>query len=449
MAIYHYSQKPLSRKSGRSAPAAAAYRSGVKLEGPDGVAHDYRRRSGVLSSSIVAPEGATWARDRQALWLAAEASEARRDARVAREHEVALPSELGRDDQVALAESFAREIRDAYGVAVDVAVHQGHGDARNVHAHILATTREATAEGLDTKVAPELSDKKRAGLGLGKASAELDQWRQRWERLTNEHLAEAQNSARVDHRSLADQGVDRSPQPKMGAAHAMERRGITTERGTAALEVERANQDPDHRFEVALQRQREHVAKLEERAQRAPSEVVHGHRSPRVRAAREVAGPQYRAHEQSLRSARREAQLADQRYQWARDQYRPYTGLVGVLRSLAHPIQRYRAAASLEHAASEADRADQAVDDEREVGREWRAWARGPNVSARIRERAGEIRDGLEARAELPSARERLQALEQRLEPDTGPDHAQQGSHGHTAGRDDDEHEHEPDGPRM
>jgi hypothetical protein len=446
MAIYHYSQKPVSRRSGRSAPAAAAYRAAARLEGPDGRTHDYRRRSGVLSSTIVAPEGASWARDRQQLWSAAEAAEARKDARVAREHEVALPSELGRDDQVALAESFAREIRDAYGVAVDVAVHQGHGDARNVHAHILATTREATAEGLDTKVAPELSDKKRAAQGLGKASVELEGWRQRWEKLCNEHLAEAQCSTRIDHRSLEAQGISREPAPKMGAAAGMERRGVRSDRGAEWIAVAKRNADPDHRAQLALERQRQRVEQLEQRAQRAPSEVVHGHRSPRVRAAREVAGPQYRAHEQSLRSARREAQMADQRYQHARDQYRPYTGLVGVLRSLAHPIQRYRAAASLEHAASEADRADQAVADERAVGRDWRAWARKPDVSARISERAGEIQDGLQARADMPAARERLHELEQRVDPGHGPDHDARGSHGPTAGRDD---EHEPDGPRM
>jgi hypothetical protein len=451
VAIYHYSQKPLSRKSGRSAPAAAAYRAGAKLDGPDGRVHDYTRRRGVISSRVVAPEGASWARDRQQLWTAAEGAEARRDARTAREHEVALPEELSRDDQVALAESFAREIRDAYGVAVDVAVHQGHGDARNVHAHLLATTREATAEGLDTKVAPELSDKKRAAQGLGKASVELEGWRQRWEKLCNEHLAEAQCSTRIDHRSLEAQGISREPAPKMGAAAGMEKRGIQTERGAAWIEVAKRNQDPDHRAQLALERQRRRVDQLEQRAQRAPEAVVSGTRSPRSRAAREVAGLQFNAHERALATVRHEAHAADQRYQHARAQYERFTGVTGLLRSLRHPIQRYRAVAHLEETADAADRADQAVSDEREVGREWRAWARKPDVSARISERAGEIRDGLEARSDLPAARERLHELEQRVEPGTAPDHAHQDSQRPQWPQrpDEDEDEPEPDGPRM
>ena len=97
MAIYHLSMKPLTRASGRSAVAAAAYRAAERLENErDGLVHDYTKRSGVEHAEIVLPAGAEaeWARDRSALWNAAEAAEKRKDARVAREIEVALPHEL-------------------------------------------------------------------------------------------------------------------------------------------------------------------------------------------------------------------------------------------------------------------------------------------------------------------------------------------------------------------
>ncbi|PJN93375.1 Ti-type conjugative transfer relaxase TraA, partial [Amaricoccus sp. HAR-UPW-R2A-40] len=97
MAIYHCSMKPVSRSSGRSSVAAAAYRSGQRLVNErDGLTHDHSHRKDVVHSEIVLPEGvkAAWAKDRSALWNAAEAAEKRKDGRTAREFEIALPHEL-------------------------------------------------------------------------------------------------------------------------------------------------------------------------------------------------------------------------------------------------------------------------------------------------------------------------------------------------------------------
>jgi hypothetical protein len=434
MAIYHYSQKPVSRRSGRSAPAAAAYRAGAKLDGPDGVAHDYRRRSGVLASSLVVPEGSSWARDRQQLWSAAEAAEARKDARTAREHEIALPSELGEAEAVALAQSFARELRDTYGCAVDVSVHRGHTDQRNIHAHLLATTREATAEGLGEKVAPELSDKKRAGMGLTKSKHELEQWRGRWSQLANEHMAAAGVDQKIDHRSLEAQGADRSPQPKIGgAAHAMERRGTTTERGTAALEVEQANQDPDHRFEVALQRQREHVDALEERAARAPKGV--NAKELKREVIREIA-PEFRAHESAYNNAAREHRQARDAADRAEKRASHYGGFAGALRAIRHPIDAHRAGKELDAAEEKEQAAKGRFDGEKEARKEWKQWADEPRNKQRIHSRASEIRDGLEARQQLPAARQELKQLERKHEPQQRHKHERQ-------------HERERDGPQL
>lgn len=91
MAIYHLSMKPISRASGRSAVAAAAYRAAESLTNErDGLRHDFSRREGVAHAEIVLPFGveAAWAKDRSALWNAAERSEPRQDARVAREFEI-------------------------------------------------------------------------------------------------------------------------------------------------------------------------------------------------------------------------------------------------------------------------------------------------------------------------------------------------------------------------
>jgi ATP-dependent exoDNAse (exonuclease V) alpha subunit len=240
MAIYHLSVKPISRAGGRSATAAIAYRSAERVQDlTTGETFDYTRKRGVEHAEIVLPDSAAkrdinWARDRQALWNAAEVSEKRRDARVAREYELALPHEMTAGQRVDLVRGFAGELANRYGVAVDFAIHRPHrsGDERNFHAHVLATTRQVEPAGLGAKASIEWSDTDRAKKGLGPAKGEVKQIRARWEELANERLKELGIEARIDHRSLAAQGLDREPTTHLGpAVSAMERRGIETEVG--------------------------------------------------------------------------------------------------------------------------------------------------------------------------------------------------------------------------
>jgi MobA/MobL family len=238
VAIYHLSVKPISRGVGRSATAAAAYRSGELVHdlSTDEV-FDYTRKRGVEHSEIVLPTEAArqdinWARDREALWNAAEIAEKRKDARVAREYEVALPHELTNSQRADLVRAFAGELANRYGVAVDFSIHAPHreGDERNTHAHIMTTTRRVLATGLGEKASIEWSDTDRAKKGLEPSKVEVKAIRERWAMLTNEHLKERGIEARVDHRSLEAQGIDRVPTSHLGpAVSGMERRGIATE----------------------------------------------------------------------------------------------------------------------------------------------------------------------------------------------------------------------------
>jgi len=224
VAIYHLSVKTVSRSAGRSATAAAAYRSGARItDERTGEVHDYTRKSGVESARLVLPVNAPeWAADRAALWNAAEEAETRKNSTVAREFEIALPAELSPQERERLAVDFAREVVDRHGCAADVAIHVpgNEGDNRNHHAHILVTTRRLTAEGFTEKTR-ELDDRK---------TGEVARWRERFADLQNERLRESGSSARVDHRSLAEQGIEREPSSHLGpAVAAMERRGIYTE----------------------------------------------------------------------------------------------------------------------------------------------------------------------------------------------------------------------------
>ena len=256
MATYHLSAKTISRSHGRSATAAAAYRCGVRIDDErTGLIHDYRRRRGVEATFLLLPANAPdWARDRARLWNAAEQAETRKNSTVAREFEIALPAELDAGERQRLAADFAHELVLRHGCAADVAIHRPGraGDSRNHHAHILLTTRRLTAAGFGAKTR-ELDDLK---------SGEIGRWREQFADLQNERLHEAGVEARVDHRRLEAQAIDREATIHLGpAATALERRGIPTRLGESNREVQAGHaerqRDAEARQEAEQKRQAE------------------------------------------------------------------------------------------------------------------------------------------------------------------------------------------------
>jgi ATP-dependent exoDNAse (exonuclease V) alpha subunit len=234
MAIYRLQISPIARGDGQSSVGAAAYRAGEKLrDDRTNEVYNHSRRKDVTHSEIMLPgelagENMEWARNRASLWNSVEHAETRKNARVAREIQVNLPHELPPERRVALARTFSQEVANHYKIAVDLAVHEPRpaGDPRNHHAHLLMTTREVSPEGLGAKAGLELSEHERARLGLPSGSHEYTAIRERWATMTNEALKEANIEARVDHRSLAEQGVDREPKPHIPfAAYKIERAG--------------------------------------------------------------------------------------------------------------------------------------------------------------------------------------------------------------------------------
>ena len=261
MAIYHLSVKTVSRSAGRSATAAAAYRAGCKItDGRTGEIHDYTRKGGVQSATLIVPaEAAAWANDREVIWNAAEQAEKRKNSTVAREFEIALPSELSPAERQRLAVDFAHELVARHGCAADVAIHAPgkEGDNRNHHAHILLTTRRLTPEGMGEKTR-ELDDKK-----TGKEL--VTQWRERFATLQNERLREAGHAVQVDHRSHAERGLQAEPTWHLGpAATAIERR--TGQRS-------RIGQDFDQAAAERLRKAQE-AGQLERQAQAVDRSII-------------------------------------------------------------------------------------------------------------------------------------------------------------------------------
>ncbi|MGX5700966.1 MobQ family relaxase [Acinetobacter kookii] len=207
MAIYHFSEKNISRSDGRSAVACAAYRSGEKLiDHTYGKTQDYTKKNGVEYSCIYAPDNTNKKLlDRQNLWNAVEQAEFKKNgeiklsARLAKEYEVALPHELTNEQRKNLIDDFCKKLVDKHGLIVDASIHAPHDDNLNCHAHIMFTTRKVNDKGELGAKAREFNDK---GPQL------LKNWRETFAIVTNDHLERAGLDVRIDHRSYKDQGRD-------------------------------------------------------------------------------------------------------------------------------------------------------------------------------------------------------------------------------------------------
>lgn len=234
VAIYHFSAKIISRSTGRSAVAAAAYRSAARLfdertEQP----FDYSRKTGVLHSEILLPDGAPerWS-DRAALWNEVEWGEKRKDAQLAREIEFALPREMKPDDAIELVRAFVEREFVQRGMVADLNVHcdVGEDGLPRPHAHVMLALREVGADGFGAKARDWNS------------TALLEHWREAWAEHVNVRLAELDHDIRIDHRSLKDQGIDLEPQFKTGPAAArFEARGRASERAEQHRDISRRN----------------------------------------------------------------------------------------------------------------------------------------------------------------------------------------------------------------
>ena len=252
MAIYHLSASIVKRSAGRSVVAAAAYRAGSKIEDlTTGLVHDYTRKQGIDHSEIISPISANlgneWLTDRQELWNKIEEIEKRKDAQLAREITIAIPVELDRANQIELVREYVRANFVDRGMIADINLH--HLDGNNPHAHVLLTMRNLQS-----------NSKGEAKFGLKNTewnSKELllDQ-RKSWEQITNKYLAAAGLEAKIDCRSLAEQGSPFIPQIHVGVhATAMKRKGIATDRGDEFDRIEAANNDIRTRLEEIYQQE--------------------------------------------------------------------------------------------------------------------------------------------------------------------------------------------------
>jgi Ti-type conjugative transfer relaxase TraA len=248
MAIYHLHVKVIGRKSGSSAVASAAYRSGSRLRDERlDRSHDFSGKRGVIHSEVMLPENAPEAwRDRERLWNDVEAFEVRKDAQLAREVEFAIPREMSEAQGIELARDFVRGEFVDRGMIADLNVHwdMAEDGMPKPHAHVMLTMRQVNVNGDENGFGPKVRDWNRTEM--------VERWRERWAELANERLAELDIDARIDHRSLERQGIALEPQSQIGAAAkriesrgiesaGIEDRGIEADRAEMHREIARNN----------------------------------------------------------------------------------------------------------------------------------------------------------------------------------------------------------------
>lgn len=195
----------------RSAVAAAAYISGSALwNAREDRETNFENRRDVSYSDIMVPPGSPdWALDREKLWNLVDATAKRKDARLAKTIEAALPRDIPLGQRVTLLREFVAPYV-ACGMVADIAIHDD-GTNHNPHIHILLTVRSLKPDGFGNKI-PNVDHK-----------SFVTTARTGWETTCNKYLEAAGSSVRLDGRSFKTRGIQQQPTKHRGPDRAERR----------------------------------------------------------------------------------------------------------------------------------------------------------------------------------------------------------------------------------
>jgi hypothetical protein len=215
VAIFHLcAHDRVSRSDGQSSLASAAYIMRAQFtDERTGRSYDYRHLDAPQWIGMFSPKDApAWTRDpanASRFFNALELFEKRKDAQIALPLDIALPHELTLQQKIWLATDYIRETFTRHGYVVLAAIHPPDHDERNVHLHVLVSLRKIDAHGFArTKTEQQENYRNR--------DAYIENLRERWESLANRHLERHGIDARIDRRSLQEQGIEREPQKHRG-----------------------------------------------------------------------------------------------------------------------------------------------------------------------------------------------------------------------------------------
>ena len=169
-----------------------------------------------------------WANDQpKTFWKAGEQGE-RKNGAVYREAVIALPNELSMQQNIALVGDLVSKL--AAGKPFQYAIHAPTSSLEgepNPHLHLMTSDRvdDGIEREADTffsrynSAQPETGGRKKAGCGRNSMELhdDVSAKRELVSDTINDHLAMAGHQARVDHRSLKERGIERTPERRISA----------------------------------------------------------------------------------------------------------------------------------------------------------------------------------------------------------------------------------------
>ncbi|MGD7646317.1 MobA/MobL family protein, partial [Ralstonia pseudosolanacearum] len=190
-------------------------------------------------------------------WDAADLHE-RANGRLFKQIEFSLPVELTLDQQQELVDEFARHLTEVERLPYTLAIHKGGGN--NPHCHLMISERRNDDVERQANQWFKRYNAKQPHRGGAQKSeslkprAWLEQTRESWSDHANRALERVGHEARIDHRTLAAQRIDRLPQVHIGPnVAAMAERGILTDRWERFEAVNEYNQLRTEEAELELE----------------------------------------------------------------------------------------------------------------------------------------------------------------------------------------------------
>ena len=302
----------VKRSKGQSAVEKASYISrSILVSEFDGQTYRPKYHEDLVHSEITLPPNAPKEyADRATLWNAVELSEKGQKSQLARMLKASLPNEWSYELAEEVVRDYVQRNFVSKGMCADWAIHDSENDKgqRNLHIHVLLTMRPITENGewgaktkkvyvldengervplIDKKTGQQKVDNRNRKQWKCQTVESTDWNSQENAKMWRKDLADTINAANEqlgidvhwEHRSFAEQGIDKEPTIHIGAvANALERKGIQTERGNINREIVKHNmmlEQAKAMFELAKQEvQSIQYAKIKNAAVSVKNEVM-------------------------------------------------------------------------------------------------------------------------------------------------------------------------------
>ncbi|MGB0848889.1 MAG: MobA/MobL family protein [Thiolinea sp.] len=165
------------------------------------------------------------AHDSRIFWQAADTYE-RKNGSTYREHEIALPRELSPDQRLDLVNDWVKsEIGNNHAYQFAIHTPTASDGEEQPHCHLMFCERKHDGIARDpdqyfkryNKKNPERGGAQKTNFSMKSSERRdaLKAQRERWQTLCNDHLKRAGHDVEIDMRSYADQGIAKTPEPKM------------------------------------------------------------------------------------------------------------------------------------------------------------------------------------------------------------------------------------------